>query len=345
MNRRVFLRTGVATAGLTAFAGCSDLGSEPGPPETDGAETESDTDEPTGTATPDAETAAARLRAASTVLSANNDQFSGFVDRVERDTDEPATFDRAAVTARLDGARTDLDAVVASGTQEQRETAAQLQTLADVQADAAAGFEAFGTASRRWNEDVDTAIEAEQYSRAVSELDDVELALSDARSPLEDALGVLDGIDTAALADVSVEVAPLRTAIERISDRTSSIRDLVDVMRPYFEGTELFLDGLESYQNRQFGTAASTLSRAESKFRAASSRADEVDAPESDLDATQSLSEIRCQVDAFVAAADYFERSADAYSAGNDQRGEDLAQQGQAALERCESTDSSDSAI
>ncbi|WP_424016653.1 hypothetical protein ACOZ4N_12215 [Halorientalis pallida] len=329
---------------MTAFAGCSDLGSESGPPETDGA-TDAGTDAPTETATPDTATADARLRAASTALSANNDQFSRFVDRVERDTEEPATFDRTAVTDRLEGVRSDLDAADASGDESQRETAAQLRTLADVQADAAAGFEAFGTASVRWNEDVDIAVEAEQYSQAVSELDGVESALSDARPSLDDALSAIDGIETAALADVSVAVAPLRTAIEAISDQTNLFGDLVGIMRPYFEGTVLFLDGLESYQNGQFGTAASVLSRAEAKFQTASSRADAIEASELDLDAAQGLSEIRCQVDAFTAAADYFERSADAFAAGTDQRGEDLAQQGEAALERCESTDSGGSAI
>jgi hypothetical protein len=347
LERRRLLRAGAAglTAGLTGLSGCGLLsggGGDSRPTETlPDPETATDSPTPTGTPTPDSR-AADRIEAASEALVANNDAFATFADRVRSlEQSTPESFDAAAVRDRVGTAESDLSTAAGVATDEQLTTIEAMRNLAVAQRPAATFFARYATISQQYSR-VDRLEDQERYGEALSQLDTVDETILTGNEPIDDTVSAFEFVQGDELSTVAVEFTRLQTAFETLRARYDLLDSMSTALRPFLRGVQEFQRAAAAFENQRYPTAAAAFGNAESHFREARGAFRGISLDDVNLETPpgfeSDLEQTVCTTDAFTTGAGFLAGSAQAYADGETERARELAQQGQYAVQQCETT-------
>lgn len=335
MERRQYLTAVGALAATAATAGCSSDGDGTD----DDPETTEDTPETTETTartTTDGENhlaaAGQALQNAGQAIATESEKFStgdfeaGVDVRVETITDylDTATTELDAAESAASGDEADLIEAGRAWIAYARELTAFLDTLAEA-------FSGTGNGLRQFR--------AESFGRAAETLADVDDDYDDASAALvivrdraedvdADALSGFDAVDAGLLEPTELDI--LESVLSALQSMSAGLRSLALGMEDFLTAARRLDNGRYTDAEAGFLDARDHFATGESTFRDAESGAP----PEM----AASMSELTCIAGALKDGSGHFATAAREYEAGNDGAAEQAVQDGQTALEQCEST-------
>lgn len=328
-RRELVAALAAGTAGV--LAGCSG-GSEPATPA--GTATGTTTTEATEATTAPRERAAALIAEGERSLSEATDRLAAESDRLEGSLDG-VDLQVEPIEAALDTARDRFEAAREYATADQQNRISELlATVEWVRAltgtvDATAdGLNDLGTAFDYYDDD--------RYEDAAESSDAAQEDLETAESELAVARDRFDSLEAATVEESDrVDLAEAREGMEQVGDAVEALVVLAEGYEPLSRGIGAFLAGANALDDGDldaaidsFDTAREQSSRAHDTFR---NGEDEV-APAYRSD----VIDLTCLSGAFEDAADSYAAGCRALRDGDDSTAEDRFAEGQEALERCD---------
>ncbi|SEO89583.1 hypothetical protein SAMN05216388_102237 [Halorientalis persicus] len=331
MERRTVLTAAGASLPV-GLAGCvtvnfgDDGGGDDGGSDDDGPAETAATDD-----ADDADAGGDSLQRAVAALADNNEQFESYAETVASSVeDAPTTFDDGAVTDRVERARRNLSAADAPDG-----VVTALSGLADAHERAGPMFVDYATGAESYSE-MQRRSDRNRYETATTALFESHRAIGDVRPVADEVLDTLGGIDTGALSELSVSVAPFRDAVVELRRRA----DFLDV---YLDGMEPFLAGMADLQTAETAMDRGSFARAERRYEAAGTHYRDAVAgfDDSRLDGgvvipQAALDQVRCRIEALADASPTLAEAARAYERGDRTEGDRLSRQARETVSRCQ---------
>lgn len=268
-------------------------------------------------------------------LEENAETLDEFAERDEI----PDQFAASTVENRADLAEEKLDEFEDGASDEQQERVDNARAITTYQREVAE-FNGMLVEFDNCLDTVNAYVDAERFEAANGELSACRDTFDDISNQLDRVESAHGAIDPSLVEDESeLEYEQNEVELQVARAELDVLDRFIEGFAQFMEGTEAMVGGFESYEDENFGTAATQFETAEGQFEESE---ETLALLEADPDTPQQLQpdvvEFHCAAEAFYTASGHYVDAASAAADRNWAASEDSFEDGNAALERCEST-------